>query len=347
MSTSNSNLDYRLLENRQSGFDAFYRFHCETEDCSPDLAVGRWVSDNLNFDFELRCTRALFYGATYAGPCETMFADMFPVITANVQPIVDFFFENKKKLLFAADCKYRKMVFDKFLYSVGEAIRPYGTFSDYVVAHIQGNDKHKNYLRLQEAMQRDFYHWGRMGHWCFSEALIRYTNAPISPPTMEFENGASHRAGWAFCIGRDDLTGKVVSKADCDYLESSAAEYIAGLNFKNAGFLTLETACCNYKRQHKGTRYGGCYIDEQYDEIMQMQKDWPEFGRLWDKYLEGRRAVIPETMLYELHHDGDEAYMSTWKKALKEYGRIPRVDAWLAGEPQQWTDLKNLSFAQK
>jgi len=346
MITLNSNLDYRLLENRQAGFDAFYKFHCETNDCSPDIAVEKWIADDLNFNFEKRCVLALFHGATYAGPCESMFADRFPVMTANVQPMVDFFFENKKRLLFSPDCKYRKIVFDKFLYSVGEAIRPYGTLGNYIAAQIVSSDKYENYNKLQNALMRDFYHWGRMGHWCFAEALARFTNAPILPPTMEFKDGKSHRSGWAFCIGRDDLVGDTVSAADCEYLEQTAADYIKTCNYVNAGFFTLETACCNYKRQHKGSRYGGCYIDEQHTETMQMKTDWPEYDWLWDKYLEGRQAVIPKELLFENYHSEGEAYQKSWRNALKDYGRIPRVEAWYTGEQQVWTDLKNLHFAR-
>ena len=184
-----------------------------------------------------------------------------------------------------------------------------------------------------------------MGHWCFSEAIARFIDAPILPPTMEFADGKSHRSGWAFCIGRDDLTGDTISNEDCEYLERTAAEYIADKKFIRAGFFTLETACCNYKRQHKGSRYGGCYIDEQYAETMQMKRDWPEYDWLWNKYLEGRQHVVPQELLYENYKaETDHAYCKYWVNCLKDFGRIPRVEAWYNKQPQRWTSIKNMPF---
>jgi len=340
-----SDIDYRDIEYRKVGFDKFYEFHCLTNDCSPDIAVEKWIADDMGFDFEKRCVLGLFHGATYAGPCESMFADRFSTITPNVQGLVDFFFENKKRLLFSPDCKYRKLVFDKFLYSVGESLKHYGTLGNFIQSCLQSDDKYKNYNDLKEKCMTNWYHWGRMGHWCFSEAIARFIDAPILPPTMEFADGKSHRSGWAFCIGRDDLTGDTISNEDCEYLERTAAEYIADKKFIRAGFFTLETACCNYKRQHKGSRYGGCYIDEQYAETMQMKRDWPEYDWLWNKYLEGRQHVVPQELLYENYKaETDHAYCKDWVNCLKDFGRIPRVEAWYNKQPQRWTSIKNMPF---
>ena len=337
----NTELDYRLFEHRQEGFDQFYRFHCLTNDYSPDIAVETWMADDMDFDWEKRCVMALFHGATYAGPCESMFADRFPVMTADVQPQIEFFQEHKSRLLFSPDCRYRKIVFERFLASVGESIKPYGTLGRFIQSCFTSADFRINYARLKLRCQKEWFHWGRMGHWCFTEALTRFIKAPILPPSMEFKEGKSHRSGWAFCIGRDDLTGDSVSKEDCQMLEQSARDYIDGLqNVENAGFLSLETACCNYKRQHMGSRYGGCYIDEQYAETMLMQENWPEYSWLWDKYLEGRQAVIPHSLLFENSRYANmrhiEAYDASWNKVLKDYGRMPRVEAWSNDELQDW-----------
>lgn len=335
--------DYRLLENRFEGFDKFYKYMLATGDWSPDINVERWMANDLDFDFEKRCVMAFFHGATYAGPCESMFADRFPKITyENIEEVVDFYVENKKRLLFSPDCKYRKIVFEKFLRSVGEAIKPYGSLGKYIEASFSAGDDFQNYNDLQSRCMTEWYHWGRMGHWCFAEALWNFVDAPIEPPTMEFKTGKSHRSGWAFCIGRDDLTGDKVSQEDIMLLEQTAADYIKTIDHPDANFLTLETCCCNYKRQHKGSRYGGCYIDEQHWEMEEMKKTWPEYNWLWDKYLEGRKSALPNEVLGELHvnfQGEDTAYVPSWNKALKDYGRIPRVEAFFNKKPQIWMGL--------
>ena len=335
-------IDYRLPENRFEGFDRFYKFMLATGDWSPDINVETWIADDLDFDFEKRCVMGLFHGATYAGPCETMFSDQFPVFTLDViDEAVEFFYDNKKRLLFSPDCKYRKLVFEKFLRSIGASLRKFDTLGQYISFSLRG-DPFENYESLKHRCMRDWHHWGRMGHWCFTEALTKFISAPLRPPTMEFADGKSHRSGWAFCVGKDHLVEGKCSKKDIADLEQSALEYIQTLDHPDAGFLSLETACCNYKRQHKGSRYGGCYIDEQSWEMDYMMELWPEYRWLWDKYFEGRSAVIPHSLLAEKNPENqtaESAYIASWNKALMEYGRIPRVEAFFNNKPQMWHEL--------
>lgn len=344
-SVMRDDIDYRLPENRFEGFDKFYKFMLATGDWSPDINVETWIADDMHFSFEKRCVMGLFHGATYAGPCETMFSDLFPVFDQDaIEPAIEFFQENKKRLLFSPDCKYRKMRFEEFLLSVGKSLKPYGTLGRYIAASLQ-SDPISNYLSLKERCMKDWYHWGRMGHWCFTEALTKFINAPLIPPTMEFADGKSHRSGWAFCIGRDEWVEGRVNKKIIDYLEATALSYIASVNHPDAGFLSLETACCNYKRQHKGSRYGGCYIDEQAWEIDYMRELWPEYNWLWDKYMEGRKAIIPHSLLAEMNQErktSKSAYIPSWNKSLKNFGRIPRVEAFLNGREQEWHELDEM-----
>jgi len=342
-------VDYRLLEHRQEGFDWFYKAMCESNDVSPDLACERWIADAAGFDFEKRCVLALHHGSTYSGPCESMFADRFPIMTSDVRGITQFFSKNERRLLFSQDAKYRKMVFRKFLASVGKSIKRFGTLRKLIESCLQSADKRANYVALQDLCLEEWFHWGRMGHWCFAEALYRVADAPIEPPTMEFgRDGKSHTSGWAFCIGRDDLADRPLSAPEVEILERAASIYIeqfhdAFPNLPNVGFFTLETACCNYKRGHKGTRYQLCYVDEQYDEIMQMMNDWPEHKDLWCKYLEARQTIFPASLLYENHrsdplNDSPTAYLKSWTKALCDYGRIPRVEAFVNNKLQRWSE---------
>lgn len=356
----NTDIDYREKQYRKMGFDYFYKAHIETNDCSPDIAAEKWIADDLNFDFEKRCVMALFHGATYAGPCEIMFAERFPVFEPKALPLmIKFFEQNKKRLLFSPDCKYRKMVFPKFLTSVSEAIAPYKTLGNFIKHHLEipkqiASIEWFRYKELQNVCMNEFYHWGRMGHWSFSEALDRFIGPCIEPPTMEFgPGGKSHTSGWAFCIGRDDLVEKMnndkeLSKDEINLLEESAAKYLNKfLTDKNpqlATFFTLETACCNYKRQHKGSRYGLCYIDEQYDEITYMKTLWSEYTRLWNKYMEARQVVFPRCLLFENYNSKGKAYMNDWCSALKDYGRIPRVEAYFNNQPQSWEPLEKQNW---
>jgi hypothetical protein len=341
----NQPIDFRLKENRQLGFDRFYRFHCETRDCSPDLFVKSWVADQFEFDFEKRCTLAFFEGATEGGTTVMVLTDKFPVLTSDLKPVINYYRKHKNKLLFSKDCRYRRIVFEEFLLSVGKSLKPYGSLGAFVKSCLTSFDPKINYTNLRNKCLSEWYHWGRLGNWNFCEALLRFIEAPLEPPTMEFAKGPSHRSGWAFSIGRDDLTGKRISKADCEMLEDKAREYIYACDFPNAGFFTLETASCNYKRQFKGSRYGGCYIDEHYDRLIQGKNEWAEYKAIWDKCLEGRYEQLPRSLLVEANNPNtDRAYRKDWVKSLRDFGQMPRVEAWYSKEPQRWVSLKEMPF---
>jgi hypothetical protein len=341
-------IDYRLKEYRQAGFDWFYRAMCATNDVAPELACDRWLADQAGYDFEKRCVLALHQGSTHSGSCEAIFADRFPLMTSDIRELTAFFNENKKRLDFSSDAKHRKRDFPEFLESVGKSIRRFGSLGKLVASCLEA-DTYTNYEQLQRLVFGEWYACGRMFFWCFAEALYRIADAPIQPPTMEFgRHGPSHTEGWAFSIGRDDLLECNWSQSDITMLDKSAADYLERFrstfpDLVRADFYTLETACCNYKRGHKGSRYQLCYADEQYDDVVQMMTDWPEHEALGKHYLQARQAVIPDCLLYENHrgdpvNDSPEAYLSSWNGALRDYGRIPRVEAYFNNQPQLWSE---------
>jgi hypothetical protein len=321
---------------------------CATNDVAPELASDRYLADQEGYDFEKRCVLALHQGSTHSGSCEAIFAERFPLMTSDVREVTAFFNHNKQRLDFSSDAKYRKMGFPEFLESVGKSIQRFGSLGKLVASCLEG-DPHTNYERFQRLVFDEWYACGRMFFWCFAEALYRIADAPIQPPTMEFgRDGKSHTEGWAFCTSRDDLLDRNWSHSDVVTLEKSAASYLERFRSTfpeliRADFYTLETACCNYKRGYKGSRYQLCYGDEQYDDIIQMMTDWPEHKALGTLYLQARQAVIPGSLLYENHradsvNNSPKAYLSSWNKALCDYGRIPRVEAYFNGQPQRWSE---------
>lgn len=339
-----SDIDYRLPENRFTGMDKFFDYMRITGDYSPDITVETWICDKYDFSFEKRCSLGLFHGATYAGPCETLFSEKFPVVGDDPSEMIEFFRKNSKRLNFSQDCRYRKHFFEGFLTSVSESVKPYGgTLGGLVKSCFTSSDPQENYKNLYDKCTSKWVQWSRMGNWCFAEAMVKFVKAPIEPPTMEFRGGKSHRAGWAFALGLDRLTGREASPADCQMLEDEAAKYIKSKGLSNVDFFSLETCCCNYKRNFEGSRYAGCYIDEQHDEILTTKMLWPEYDYLWDRYLEGRQAVIPKKLLFENFHTEGHAHNKSWNRALKDHGRLYALESWYNDTPRYWGDMDNLS----
>jgi len=354
-----TDLDYRLLGNRWNGFLQYYQFTTEAEDSTADLVCENYVAKQLGLDQETRLTLAFWFGAVGSPTSMILTEEFGPIIPSTIPKIVEYFKINKQRLSFASDAKYRKIHFESFIYSIQEIIKRYGSLALYIHYMINGqNEPIQVYNNLSNACRRDWYQWGRMGHWCFAEALSHFTDFSISPPTMEFgPGGESHTAGWILAQQKDWIEfgfGNGLDDNGITHMETGAKFFIDWAKNQNWGnkdninYFTLETACCNYKRQHKGSRYAGCYIDELYDDLQIMYQDWPEKRKLFDLYMKGRLEKLPVNLLYEMNNDYNPlkpAYQKTWHKAFMKHGRMPRVETWFNNcNRQRWCDINELGY---
>jgi hypothetical protein len=357
-----TDIDYRKLDHRWEGFDWYYKFTTQMEDSTADLVCENYVGNVLyQFDIEERSTLAFWFGAI-GSPSSMIFTKKFGNFKAiQYQEIMEFFEKNKKRISFASDAKYRKIHFEPFISSVCNSlgsISIYQYIANKVIQRTSGlsDMPYVIYDALSEDCKRDWDQWGRMGHWCFSEALNMYTSFPVKPRTMEFgATGKSHTAGWVmanekawFESDHVEINDEVISKFEIDakrYITDTAESKYS--DYKNINFYTLETACCNYKRQHKGSRYAGCYIDELYDDIMILKENWPEYEDMANDYLTARIKNLPHSLLYERSADFDPnkpAYQKSWHQAFMEHGRMPRVEAWANNQKQRWCDIHDLNY---
>lgn len=320
-----------------AGFSHFYRFHVETGDYAPYPVAAAWMADRHSYPMETQFAISFYLGCIGPVPTWILMAQEFPEVTPkSCRQMATFFKENKPRLVFTADAKYRKMVFEQFIESVARSLRFYGSLSAYVGSAMEGSNQERNYRNLQALCYRDWFHWGHYGHWCFTEALKGILQVPIQPPTLELRLNKSNRKGWALALGRDDLAEDRVTARDIAWLERQAEDYIGQLGQTKASYFALETACCNYKRQWKASHYGGCYIDEMYDEIRQVERGWPERQDLWDQLWAVRQIVFPASLVYENYHPDAKAYQTVLHRSFIDHGRIPRVEAWMDGKPQVW-----------
>ena len=355
-----TDIDYRGLEYRWAGFDWYYRFTTCNYDSTADLVCEKWVADRNHFSIPERTALAFWFGAV-GSPSSMIFTKKFGNFNKNsAKAILEFFEKNKSRISFASDARYRKINFQPFIKSVCDSLSHTDTIYEYVLDKFTqrtsavGNQHQANYNTLSECCRNDWQQWGRMGHWCFAEALKHFTQFPIKPPTMEFgPTGKSHTSGWLLAIEKHRLKRDQILELDKPDLEIQAHSYIVRVRenfpsfYKEADYFTLETACCNYKRQHRGTRYAGCYIDELYDDLQVLKKDWPEYSELYEQYMKARWNVLPKPLLYEANKDfnpSKPAYQISWHKAFMEFGRMPRVEAWANGKPQRWCDISDLGY---
>jgi len=355
-----TDIDYRKLEHRWEGFDWYYKFTTQNADSTADLVCENHVANELDFTDQSKVALAFWFGAM-GSPSSSIFAHKFGNFNSDSFPsIMNFFEENKGRISFASDAKYRKIHFKQFIESVCNSLGNKSIY-DFTIEQLwkvvgkPSDMAYDHYKSLHINCLENWWQWGRMGQWCFSEALNTYTLFKILPDKMEFgPEGKSHTAGWVLANEKrwlDSRHTEINEKAICEF-EDWADSYINRTHFTHTldvNYYTLETACCNYKRQHKGSRYAGCYIDELYDDLQTLKEDWPEYDFLYSKFMEARKRTLPSGLLYENSKDFDSrkpAYQKSWHNAFKDYGRIPRVEAWANNQTQRWCDITELGYEE-
>ena len=95
-----------------------------------------------------------------------------------------------------------------------------------------------------------------------------------------------------------DLTSK-----DINHLNKTLEKIIDDLNKispeRNWTILGVTSDMCSYRKLFKSTRYLGYYVDRQQEEILQLQKNYPEYNSMWDYMWEDRKNGIDEKYLGE------------------------------------------------
>jgi hypothetical protein len=91
-------------------------------------------------------------------------------------------------------------------------------------------------------------------------------------------------------------------------------------------------------------------MDELYDDLQTFKVNWPEYEWVYHHYMSARQNTLPNNFLYEKSPDWDPnkpAYQESWHEAFKEYGRMPRVEAFYNKQPQRWCDITELGYQAK
>ncbi|MGH7744800.1 MAG: hypothetical protein ACREQ5_08300 [Candidatus Dormibacteria bacterium] len=338
-------LDYRAPENRQTGFDAFYEYHCQTLESGTDLSTERWMNDHNKADFEARVATAFWHATVHHSASNIVLTHVIPKLDQDgLDRLADFYTEEhtrRQRLKFANDCKSTRINFHKLLLGVGMAIRPYGTLGKAVVAQLQQDDPTSNYQQLMTWLLDIPYLRGRMTSWQFAEGLHRHADLPILPNKIGFATGGANGIYEGWCLANNVLANAndPLPKNNYASLERQALKYVKEHPWKHSTLFNLETCLCNYHGQWIGNRYAGNYIDEQHDLIRNQKDKWPEYKVIFDLAWKARAAVFPPELVYELHNPPGEAEKSSWMRSFKDYGRMIRVEAWHNNQPQVWDEL--------
>lgn len=297
-------LDFRRPEYRREVFLRFYEFHLENRS-HPGCVyyVMPWLVKKHKLDAEQKLWLAFINGNTQNIVTTWEIFKRFPVcasgpINLKLRP---WFEENYGSLVWDTDRRYHKKDFIKSCMVYADLVGPSqkGFFKEY-----ETGPETFNFRALWKTLREDFYTFGRLSAFSYSEYL-QIMDIAIDCPDLflrDLSGSKSHRNGLVKVLGRDDMDWFRETNFEGDYseeefvwLEKEARKLLLDaqvrcLKNKNirigeVTFFTLESALCTYKSwSRKNRRYSNCYQDMFYERIKKLEENWgQEAGKqFWD-----------------------------------------------------------------
>lgn len=310
-------MDFRKPEYRREVFLRAYTFHLQygtMPGCVYFLMP--WLAKKHRWTWEQKLWFAFLNGNTQNPVTSWLIFREFPDLVNSSyrgKCLADWFNENYKRLEFDTDRRYHKK---NFL----QAVKQYAALTDgdtqgnyFLKAVGAGRDHHEGFRRLW-AKQKDFYSFGRLSMFSYSEYLrIMGLNIDCDQLFLEDLNGSkSHRNGLCKVLGRDDLDWHDSNPAFPGYSESvlgwlreegavllgEARDRLAREDFaRDIGYFTLESQLCNFKSWFRpNRRYPNVYADMLHGRIARAEKAW---GETLSLFWQARREALPAHLRLE------------------------------------------------
>lgn len=342
--------DFRQLKYRREVFLRFYEFHLENRSHPGCVYYAMpWLAKQHKLDQEAKLWLAFINGNTQNIVTSWLIFERFPALTPKALPKLKVWFnENYSKLAWDTDRRYHKKDFIKsvecYLNLVGESQKRY--FGDF-----EGKDEEQAFRDLWVALRRDFYTFGRLSAFSYSEYL-RIMGIKVSCDNLllrDLDGSRSHRNGLAKVLGRDDLDWFRETQFEGDYteeeftwLEEEASSLLAEaqervkpnkrVDPREVHYFTLESALCTFKSWHrKNRRFANCYNDMFYERIKLAEGNWGDKGV--KQFWRCRDDCTPEHLLLE--------------KNAKDPGLVPEKQNWYRNTGQvimmskRWPEFSN------
>lgn len=306
-------LDFRKPQYRREVFLRFYEFHLENR-AHPGCVYYAmpWLDKKHHLDQEQKLWLAFINGNTQNIVTSWTIFKRFPKV--GIKGLSTWFKNNYTKLAWDTDRRYHKKDFIKAVECYHDLV---GSSQQKYFASLMKETEEESFNNLWEALRRDFYTFGRLSAFSYSEYL-RIMGIPIVCPTLflrDLSGSRSHRNGLAKVLGRDDMDWYRETNFKGDYteeefiwLEGEAAQLLAEAKKRTAKnknvdprevhYFTLESALCTYKSWHrKNRRYPNVYNDMFYYRI---NKGAEEFGKdEVEQFWHCREECLPWYLLME------------------------------------------------
>lgn len=296
-----------MLSKRTEQFIEWFGKEVEIDDCDPALYMINYFFDRFEFNLEQKYWLCWLYGTTYHFPTAYIIWNEFPDFhLVDSDRLKDWNDKNYKRLRYQTDTKWNK----------GHLPEMFESYKKWV-----GNDsQHKKFQSLLGGNPRinfdimwkeakSWFKFGRYTAWFYLQTIKHCADVNMEPKSLMFEDysgSRSHRNGFCYAIGEDNLLDVKLSKDELTKFSFMALEILRStkdyypLLAHKLDFFAMETALCSFKKlfRVKEGRYLGYYHDRQAEEIKKVEKDgWIgiNWQPLWDcrnesigvEYLEG------------------------------------------------------------
>ena len=301
--------DYRTKENRREAFIRWYAWSLQYKDCDPAVWLTQYLNNRYEHNAEEKLWLCWLYGNTYYLPTTWVLKNEFPDYELTTVDRLNWWNgENYKRLRYQTDTKYNKghlpTMFESYQKEIGKSLQ-----SDYF-ANLLADNERDSFYSVWKTVKEKFHKFGRYTTWFYMQHLYSTCDIPVVPDTLWFDDysgSRSHRNGFLYAIGREDLVDQKLDTKTSEWLESEAKSFLQEMNLrypqykKDINFYTMETCLCSFKkifREHHG-RYLGYYLDRQAEEIKQCQSDgW--YGIEWEVLWQAREETLDSRLTGKL-----------------------------------------------
>lgn len=327
-------IDYRIKDEsvRFEYFIKYFTWSLKFQDCDPALFLMNYIHDRMETNIEQRYWMAWLYGNTYNIATTWLLFNEFPDFeNVDVERLRNWNALNYKKLHYQNDQKWQKGFLPEMFISYRDNVLKFGkTQGDFFKA-ICCEDEYTNFDNLYKYFIKNLYKFGRYSSWFYIQTLKETCDLNVSSNDLLLKDDNTHaqRDGLCYSIGEDDWVGDDKLHRDSDRLDILNEISILILEemekrcpeLKCDMFL-LETCLCAFKKtfRKKSGRYLGYYLDRQFEDIKQIEKDdW--VGIDWQLLWDGRDEILDSRVNKEtgVSTEDMEYFLNTGKIKYIEY----------------------------
>lgn len=299
-------MDWRVSLDRIDTFIDWFGTSVEINDCDPALFMTSYFFDRFEFNIEQKYWLCWIYGTTYHWPTTYVIWNEFPDFALVGQERLEKWnSENFKRLRYQTDTKWNKGHLPAMYKSYREILNKYSNQEEFF-SNICGSSPDVNFVQIYDYIIKNFFKFGRYSTWFYLQILKQCVGLNVQPNSLLLSDSGSesHRNGFLYALGKEDLIDTKISKDDFVQFEKIAIEILNETKnrFPNVAnkidFFAMETCLCSFKKlfRTRDGRYLGYYLDRQAEEIKKVENDnW--IGINWEPLWQCREEIIDKKWL--------------------------------------------------